>query len=204
METTEQKVGYALGRQIGGDFATQEIHVDVDTFFKGFESAFKKEESAMSEADMNEVMMALQQEMMAKQQAKVDEAAKENVEKGKAYLENNAKNEGVVTLDSGLQYKVVTEGNGKKPAATDTVVTHYEGSLIDGTVFDSSIKRGEPISFPVNGVIKGWQEALQLMTEGSKWELFIPSELAYGPAGSPPVIGPHATLVFTVELLEVK
>ncbi len=204
METTEQKVGYALGRQIGGDFATQEINVDVNTFFKGFESAFKKEESEMSEADMNEVMMAFQQEMMAKQQAKVDEAAKENVEKGKAYLADNAKKDGVVTLDSGLQYKVITEGNGKKPAATDTVVTHYEGTLIDGTVFDSSIKRGEPISFPVNGVIKGWQEALQLMTEGSKWELFVPSELAYGPAGSPPVIGPHSTLVFTVELLEVK
>ena len=204
METTEQKVGYALGRQIGGDFATQEINVDANTFFKGFESAFKKEESEMSEAEMNEVMMAFQQEMMAKQQAKVDEAAKENVEKGKAYLAENAKKDGVITLDSGLQYKVITEGNGKKPAATDTVVTHYEGTLIDGTVFDSSIKRGEPISFPVNGVIKGWQEALQLMTEGSKWELFIPSELAYGPAGSPPVIGPHSTLVFTVELLEVK
>ena len=204
METTEQKVGYALGRQIGGDFATQEINVDAKTFFKGFESAFNKEESEMSEAEMNEVMMAFQQEMMAKQQAKVDEAAKENVEKGKAYLADNAKKDGVVTLDSGLQYKVITEGNGKKPAATDTVVTHYEGTLIDGTVFDSSIKRGEPISFPVNGVIKGWQEALQLMTEGSKWELFIPSELAYGPAGSPPVIGPHSTLVFTVELLEVK
>ncbi len=204
METTEQKVGYALGRQIGGDFATQEINVDANTFFKGFESAFKKEESEMSEADMNEVMMAFQQEMMAKQQAKVDEAAKENVEKGKVYLADNAKKDGVVTLDSGLQYKVITEGNGKKPAATDTVVTHYEGTLIDGTVFDSSIKRGEPISFPVNGVIKGWQEALQLMTEGSKWELFVPSELAYGPAGSPPVIGPHSTLVFTVELLEVK
>ena len=129
METTEQKVGYALGRQIGGDFATQEINVDANTFFKGFESAFKKEESEMSEAEMNEVMMAFQQEMMAKQQAKVDEAAKENVEKGKVYLSENAKKDGVVTLDSGLQYKVITEGNGKKPAATDTVVTHYEGTL---------------------------------------------------------------------------
>jgi FKBP-type peptidyl-prolyl cis-trans isomerase FklB len=204
METTEQKVGYALGRQIGGDFATQEINVDAATFFKGFESAFKKEDSEMTEAEMNEVMMAFQQEMMAKQQSQVDEAAKENVEKGKTYLADNAKKDGVITLDSGLQYKVLTEGNGKMPAATDTVVTHYEGTLIDGTVFDSSIKRGEPISFPVNGVIKGWQEALQLMTEGSKWELFVPAELAYGPAGSPPVIGPHATLVFTVELLEVK
>ena len=148
MQTTEEKVGYALGRQIGGDFVAQEINVDVNTFVNGFKSAFYKEDSEMTDAEISEVMMAFQQEMMAKQQAKVDAAAAENVEKGKAYLEANKAKDGVVTLESGLQYKVLKEGNGKKPAATDTVETHYEGTLIDGTVFDSSYKKRRNYQLP--------------------------------------------------------
>ena len=127
----------------------------------------------------------------------------ENIEKGKAFLAENAKKEGVVTLPSGLQYQVITEGNGKKPSATDRVKCHYEGTLIDGTLFDSSIKRGQPAVFGVNQVIQGWVEALQLMTEGSKWRLFIPSELGYGAQQAGEMIPPHSTLIFEVELLEV-
>jgi FKBP-type peptidyl-prolyl cis-trans isomerase FklB len=127
----------------------------------------------------------------------------ENIEKGKSFLKENAKRPGVVTLPSGLQYEVITEGNGKKPSATDRVKCHYEGTLIDGTLFDSSIKRGEPAIFGVNQVIKGWVEALQLMTEGAKWKLFIPSELAYGAQQAGEMIPPHSTLIFEVELIEV-
>jgi FKBP-type peptidyl-prolyl cis-trans isomerase FklB len=127
----------------------------------------------------------------------------ENIEKGKNFLAENAKKPGVVTLASGLQYEVIKEGNGKKPGAADKVKCHYEGTLIDGTLFDSSIKRGEPAVFGVSQVIKGWVEALQLMTEGSKWRLFIPSELAYGAQGAGEMIPPHSTLIFEVELIEV-
>ena len=126
-----------------------------------------------------------------------------NIEKGKSFLEENAKRPEVVTLPSGLQYEIIKEGNGKKPEATDRVKCHYEGTLIDGTLFDSSIKRGEPDVFGVNQVIKGWVEALQLMTEGSKWRLFIPSELAYGAQQAGEMIPPHSTLIFDVELIEV-
>jgi len=125
-------------------------------------------------------------------------------EKGQQFLEENGKKEGVKTLPDGLQYKVLREGTGKKPGLSDTVSVHYEGKLVNGTVFDSSIKRGQPIEFPVGGVIKGWTEALQLMPEGSKWMLYIPSKLAYGERGAPGAIGPNETLIFEVELLKVK
>ena len=136
-------------------------------------------------------------------QAIKDVLDRKNIEKGKSFLKENAKRPGVVTLPSGLQYEVITEGNGKKPSATDRVKCHYEGTLIDGTLFDSSIKRGEPAIFGVNQVIKGWVEALQLMTEGAKWKLFIPSELAYGAQQAGEMIPPHSTLIFEVELIEV-
>jgi FKBP-type peptidyl-prolyl cis-trans isomerase FklB len=130
--------------------------------------------------------------------------ADKNQKEGEVFLAENKKKKGVVTLPSGLQYHVITAGTGKIPKATDTVTTHYRGTLIDGTEFDSSYKRGEPASFPVNGVIKGWTEALQLMKVGSKWQLFIPSNLAYGPQGAGQVIGPSATLIFEIELLSIK
>ena len=129
---------------------------------------------------------------------------KKNLEAGQAYLEANKKKEGVVTLPSGLQYKIITEGKGKQPKSTDTVVAHYRGTLINGTEFDSSYKRNEPATFPVAGVIKGWQEALPLMKEGAKWQVYIPAELAYGPRGAGDVIGPNEVLVFDIELLSVK
>jgi FKBP-type peptidyl-prolyl cis-trans isomerase FklB len=134
----------------------------------------------------------------------VKQHADKNQKEGEVFLAENKKKKGVVTLPSGLQYRVITAGTGKIPKVTDTVTTHYRGTLIDGTEFDSSYKRGEPASFPVNGVVKGWTEALQLMKVGSKWQLFIPSNLAYGPQGAGQVIGPNATLIFEIELLSIK
>ena len=133
-----------------------------------------------------------------------NEKAQQNAEKGKKFLEENAQKEGIVTLPSGLQYEILTEGNGDKPAATDAVTCHYHGTLIDGTVFDSSVRRGQPATFPLNRVIKGWTEALQLMPIGSKWRLFLPSELAYGSQQVSAEIGPNSTLIFEVELLDIK
>ncbi|MDE6179734.1 MAG: FKBP-type peptidyl-prolyl cis-trans isomerase, partial [Phocaeicola sp.] len=155
-----------------------------------------RKETAISHNEAREIVNKYFEELEAKMNA-------ENIEKGKSFLEENAKRPGVITLPSGLQYEVITEGNGKKPSATDRVKCHYEGTLIDGTLFDSSIKRGEPAIFGVNQVIKGWVEALQLMTEGAKWKLFIPSELAYGAQQAGEMIPPHSTLIFEVELIEV-
>ena len=144
------------------------------------------------------------QELSAALQAFQKEIQKAMVQKNKDYLVENAKKEGIKVLNSGLQYKVLTAGDGASPKATDTVKTHYEGKLIDGTVFDSSIRRGQPATFPVNGVIKGWTEALQLMKVGDKWQLFVPSDLAYGSRGAGNSIGPDATLIFEVELLGIE
>ena len=158
----------------------------------------------LSEEEMRTVMTAFQKEMAAKQAEMMKSQGEKNKKEGEAFLAENKKKEGVKTLASGLQYKVIKEGTGKTPKATDKVSTHYQGTLIDGTEFDSSYKRGEPATFPVNGVIPGWTEALQLMKVGSKWQLFVPSKLAYGEKGAGPIIGPNAVLIFTVELLAIK
>jgi len=204
MKSQQEKVGYILGRQVAGDIARQGLDIDSGSFLSGVKSAFDGEQSLLSDADTHAVMDSFKQQMQEQQaeSARVDGA--KNIENGKKYLADNSSKSGVVTTASGLQYKILVEGSGSKPEAHSQVVTHYEGKLIDGTVFDSSYARGEPASFPVNGVIRGWQEALQLMPVGSKWELCIPADLAYGEAGSPPVIGPHAVLVFAIELLEIR
>ncbi len=191
------KISYSLGVNIGQSLAEQglkEINGEafskaITDFFEGNNLEIKSDEA---QANLQQYFGKLQAEMSGKQ-AKV----------GIAFLAENAKKEGVTTLPSGLQYEVITEGNGDKPAATDTVKTHYHGTLIDGTVFDSSVERGEPISFPLNGVIRGWTEGLQLMSVGSKWRLFVPSELAYGERGQG-AIQPHSTLIFEVELLAIE
>jgi FKBP-type peptidyl-prolyl cis-trans isomerase FklB len=149
-------------------------------------------------------MNTFKEEMTKKQEEAMKKAAEKNKKDGAAFLAENKKKEGVVTLPSGLQYKIITQGTGNTPKATDTVTVNYRGSLVDGTEFDSSYKRGQPATFPVNGVIKGWTEALQLMKEGAKWQLFIPSDLAYGEKGAGNVIGPNATLIFDVELISAK
>lgn len=203
MKDPKQRVSYSIGVDIGNNFKRQEIDIDPKTLAAGIADALAGK-LVLTEAEMRETMTAFQKEMTAKMQERQKTAGDKNSKEGEAFLTANAKKEGVKVLPSGLQYKVIKSGSGKSPKATDTVKTHYHGTLIDGTVFDSSVQRGEPISFPVNGVIAGWTEALQLMKEGDKWQLFIPGKLAYGERGAGGKIGPNATLVFDVELISVE
>ena len=191
------KFSYAIGLGIGQNLLSMGAQgINVEDFAQAIADVLNRNELAMSHNEAREIVNKYFMELEEKVNA-------ENIEKGKAFLAENAKKEGIVTLPSGLQYEVITEGNGKKPSATDRVKCHYEGTLIDGTLFDSSIKRGQPAVFGVNQVIKGWVEALQLMSEGSKWRLFIPSELGYGAQQAGEMIPPHSTLIFEVELIEV-
>ena len=191
------KFSYAIGLGIGQNLLSMGAQgINVEDFAQAIADVLNRKETAISHNEAREIVNKYFMELEEKMNA-------ENIEKGKAFLAENAKKEGIVTLPSGLQYEVITEGNGKKPSATDKVKCHYEGTLIDGTLFDSSIKRGQPAVFGVNQVIKGWVEALQLMSEGSKWRLFIPSELGYGDQQAGEMIPPHSTLIFEVELIEV-
>ena len=203
LQSQLQKVSYIIGLDIGRNLANQGIEIEAQALSSGVADALSDAEPKLSEAEVQSIMMAFQTEMEAKQAQLKSTESDKNVADGKAFLEINRMKDGVVTLTSGLQYREVKTGSGKSPKASDKVTTHYKGTLIDGTVFDSSYDRGEPATFPVNGVIAGWTEALQLMKEGSVWELVIPANLAYGTRGAGAKIGPNATLVFTVELLNV-
>ncbi|SFF90644.1 FKBP-type peptidyl-prolyl cis-trans isomerase [Pontibacter chinhatensis] len=196
----KEKISYIIGRDMATNLKKQGIEVEADAFLKGLKDVQAGNPSSLSQQEVQEAMMALQQEMAQKQNA----AGAANKKAGEDFLAENKGKEGVQTLPSGLQYMVIKEGTGKSPSASDTVTTHYHGTLIDGTTFDSSYDRGQPATFPVNGVIAGWTEALQKMKEGAKWRLFIPSELAYGAQGAGDAIAPHSTLIFDVELLQVK
>lgn len=198
------KVSYSLGLNIGNNLKKQSINVNPDLLARGIKDAVSGAKPLMTEAQVEEVLKAFQKEMTSKQQAEMSALGAKNKKEGEAFLAANKTKEGVKTLPSGLQYKVIKQGTGPKPKATDTVKTNYKGSLIDGSVFDSSEAHGGPATFPVNGVIKGWTEALQLMEVGSEWQLFVPTELAYGERGAGEVIGPNATLVFDVELLSIE
>lgn len=191
------KFSYAIGLGIGQNLLSMGARgINVEDFAQAISDVLNGNNTAITHNEAREIVNKYFEELEAKMNA-------ENIEMGKAFLAENAKKEGIVTLPSGLQYQVLKEGNGKKPAATDRVKCHYEGTLIDGTLFDSSIKRGQPAVFGVNQVIKGWVEALQLMGEGAKWKLFIPSELGYGAQQAGELIPPHSTLIFEVELIEV-
>jgi FKBP-type peptidyl-prolyl cis-trans isomerase FklB len=203
LKSDKDKISYTLGINIGNN-VKQLSDIDLDIFFKGIKDAFSGSKLLLSEEEMNRVMTAFQKDMAAKQGENMKVQGDKNKKEGEAFLAENKKKEGVKSLASGLQYKVIKEGTGKSPKATDKVSTHYQGTLIDGTEFDSSYKRGEPATFPVNGVIPGWTEALQLMKVGAKWQLFVPSKLAYGERGAGPKIGPNAVLIFTIELLAIK
>jgi FKBP-type peptidyl-prolyl cis-trans isomerase FklB len=204
LKDQQDKVTYSIGYNIGNNLKQQKIDVRPEVLSKGINDALSGGEQMMTQEEMQATMKEFQSEQMAKMQKEREELASKNKTEGEKFLAENKKKEGVVTLDSGLQYEVIKEGNGNKPSASDTVVVHYKGTLLDGTEFDSSYKRGQPATFPVNGVIPGWTEALQLMKEGAKWKLFIPSDLAYGERGAGRVIGPNATLIFDVELIEIK
>ena len=207
LSTQKQKLSYFIGFQVGQSFKQQGLDVDVDIVSAGIKDVLTNAKPKMTMEEMKATVEILQKDAATKTAAlaETNKAAGEtNKKEGVAFLEANKKKEGVVTLPSGLQYKVITQGKGKKPKATDTVVVNYRGTLINGKEFDSSYKRGEPATFPVNGVIKGWQEILPLMQEGSKYQVVIPSDLAYGPQGTGGDIGPDATLLFDVELMSIK
>ena len=211
LQTTKEKQGYSIGVDIASKLKAQAIDIDADSLAQGLKDAFSQGKLLLTEQEMKEVLAGLQKELMEKQAERTKQIAEKNKQlgeknkkEGEAFLAENKTKEGVKTLQSGLQYKVIKEGTGKTPKADETVVTNYRGTLTDGTEFDSSYKRGQPATFPVKGVIPGWTEALQLMKEGSKWELFIPSSLAYGERGAGNTIGPNATLIFEIELISVK
>ena len=204
LEDTKQKVSYAIGLDIGRNFARQEIEIDANAFLAGVRDGVGGQKQRLTDEQMKAEITALRESMMAKQEAKAKAAAEKNKAEGEAFLAKNAKEAGVMVTKSGLQYKVITEGKGPMPTADAIVKVHYRGTLLDGTEFDSSYSRNEPLVLPVGGVIPGWTEALTMMKEGSKWELFIPSALAYGEEGAAPAIGPNAVLKFEVELLSAS
>jgi FKBP-type peptidyl-prolyl cis-trans isomerase FklB len=198
-------VSYALGLGIGSQLKSMGAEsLNIDDFAQAIKDVLNDSELKISMADSQKIVQKFFQEQEAKQRAAMAETGKKLKAEGEAYLAENAKKDGVITTASGLQYTVLKEGTGKSPKATDTVVCHYEGLLTNGTVFDSSIQRGEPAAFPLNGVIAGWTEGLQLMKEGGKNRFFIPYHLAYGEAGAAGSIPPYAALIFDVELIEVK
>ena len=203
-KTQKDKVSYAIGMNIGRNLHRQSIDVDPAILMQGLQATLTDGKTLLTEQEAQAVLMELQTEARKKQEEKMQQAGEANQKEGEAFLAANKAKPGIVTLPSGLQYKILKEGTGPKPSATDTVSCNYRGTLINGTEFDSSYKRGEPTSFPVNGVIKGWTEALQLMPVGSKWQLFIPSDLAYGVRGAGSEIAPNSTLIFEVELVSIQ
>jgi FKBP-type peptidyl-prolyl cis-trans isomerase FklB len=208
LKAPREKLSYALGMDLGNQLRKQSVDVDPATFAKGLSDALSGGKTLLTEEEARGLIAELQKDLKAKQAAaqaeKMKELSEKNKKEGEAFLDANKKKEGVVTLPSGLQYRILKAGEGKKPTIDDTVVCQYRGTLVDGTEFDSSYKRGQPTTFPVKGVIKGWTEALQLMPAGSKWELVIPPDLAYGERGAGNVIGPGATLIFEVELVSIQ
>ncbi len=198
-QSVKDQASYGIGIRIGSNLKAQQLDVTPAMVARGILDALTGTKPALNE----EQITAALQEFERLSQARMQKGAEDNLAAGKAFLAANAKKPGVKTLPSGLQYKVLKPGTGANPKATDTVRTHYHGTLLDGKVFDSSVQRNEPAQFPLNGVIRGWTEALQLMKVGGKWQLFIPADLAYGPQGRPPVIPGNATLIFEVELLDI-
>jgi len=204
LDTQKNRISYTIGVNIGQDFKTQNMDVDPDLLLMGIKDSMSGKELQLTEEEMVQEIQNFQQEMQAKMAAEMEQKASENKALGEAFLAENAKQEGVVVTESGLQYKVIEPGQGDSPGPADVATVHYRGTLIDGTQFDSSYDRGQPATFPVGGVIAGWSEALQMMKPGAKWQLFIPAELAYGERGAGQVIGPNSTLIFDVELISVE
>lgn len=202
LETDNQVYSYGVGFQIGSQMAASPIEMDSDGIIAGLNDALAQKEPRVEQERLQEVAQRLQSEMESKQKAESEALSVENAAAAEAFMAENANKEGVVTLENGLQYRVIESAEGEMPAETDTVVVNYRGTFVDGTEFDSSYSRGEPAQFPLNAVIPGWQQALQLMPVGSKWEVYIPPELAYGSGGQGP-IPPSSALIFEVELVEI-
>ena len=202
-KTEKEKVSYGIGVAVERNFKRQGIEVDLDSVIKGMRDAASGDKLLMTEDDLNATLTAFRTEMAKKQEQATKKAAEVNKKAGEAFLAENKKKDGVLTLPSGLQYKILKAGEGRKPTMDDTVECQYRGALLDGTEFDSSYRMGKPLTFDVKGVIAGWREALQLMPVGSKWQLFVPPQLAYGERGTSG-IGPNATLIFEVELVSIQ
>lgn len=198
--TNKEKYSYAIGFQIGSNLKRENADVDVNAIKQGIEDVISNAKLKISMEEMQAAVMEMQKQQQAARQAQGEKAKQE----GKDFLTKNKSKKGVVELPSGLQYQIIKEGKGEKPKATDTIVAHYRGTLINGNEFDSSYKRGQPATFAVNQVIKGWQEVLPMIPTGSTWKVFIPSDLAYGERGAGGSIGPNETLIFDIELLEIK
>lgn len=204
LETHMDSISYAIGMDIGKNFKQQSIELDLDVFMKGLSDGTGEEGVTMlTDEQSRSLMMAFQRELQAKQEEQRMAQAGENLAKATEFLAQNKTKGNITELPSGLQYEVMSEGTGASPTINDQVTTHYHGSLLDGTVFDSSVDRGQPATFPLNGVIKAWQEILPMMKEGAKWKIYCPPALAYGEFGSPPKIGPNEALIFEIELIKV-
>lgn len=203
LKTELDRASYSIGMSLGRDFKTRDIAINPDIIAMGIRDMIEGNELLMTEDDAIAALQELQNMAAAKQQEFLTQMAEKNKASGDAFLTDNGQRDGVITTDSGLQYEILAEGTGKTPQATDQVKVDYRGSFIDGEEFDSSYQRGEPASFSVQGIIPGWTEALLMMKEGAKWKLYVPSALAYGEQGAPPVIEPNSTLVFEVELKEI-
>ncbi|MEN8147943.1 MAG: FKBP-type peptidyl-prolyl cis-trans isomerase [Campylobacterota bacterium] len=204
LSTQAEKVGYAYGLQIGAQLSASKDLLSSDALILGLQDSLDGKASRLSDEEIQMATMAFQKQAQERAAQNMAQLGEKNKADGEAFLAQNKAKEGVVTLPSGLQYKIVQAGTGATPTSTDTVVTHYNGTLINGQVFDSSVQRGQPATFPVNGVIPGWTEALQLMKVGAKWQLYIPADLAYGERGAGQTIAPNSTLIFDIELLEIK
>jgi len=204
LKDQKDKESYSLGYQFGQNLKAQSVEINLDVYTSGVRDSLGGKDSLMSQEEIRATISDLQKRIAAVRQKELKEKAEKNLAESKAFLEENKKKEGIKTLPSGLQYKVLAEGSGKVPKADDTVTVHYRGTLVNGTESDSSYKRGQPSTFKVSGVIRGWSEALQLMKEGSKWQLFIPPDLAYGERAAGAQIPPNSALIFEVELISVK
>ena len=204
LRTEKEKTSYAIGAQTGADMRHFGVDVDPDLVARGFRDAYSGRQLLLNDQQMSETIGNISRTISARGNEMMKQDAEKNKKEGEAFLAQNMRKEGVKTLSDGLQYKVLREGTGAAPRVTDTATVNYRGTFIDGTEFDSSYRRGQPFTFQVNKMIKGWVEALPMMRVGSKWQLFIPPQLAYGEQGAPPAIGPNATLVYEVELLSIK
>ena len=204
MKTTKEKVSYCIGLETGKNLKHQFADMDVQLLNEGFQDGLSSATPKLSQEEIRSILVALRNQMENQQKQYIAQMAQENKQQGDDFLASNKQKDGVVSLPSGLQYKIMKTGSGSKPTLFDNVTIHYKGTFIDGRVFDSSLERGEPATFPLNKLIAGWSEALQLMQIGDKWQLFVPSYLAYGEHGYGPEIGPNTTLVFEVELLGIN
>jgi FKBP-type peptidyl-prolyl cis-trans isomerase len=204
LNTFQDSVAYAIGMQIGGNLKMDSLMLDLDVVKQGMYDALYTNYPKLDDAQMGQIMQRFQQELIAKQQAKAEAAGAENLKKAEDFLAQNKSKDGIKVTESGLQYEVITEGTGKSPVSTDTVEVHYEGTLLDGTVFDSSYERGETIEFPLDRVISGWTEGVQLMKEGAVYKFYIHPDMGYGSRGAGQNIGPNELLIFKVELIKVK